>query len=126
MSVLAGDLAAAWALASMLELSVPAGHLAHAVRELAHIEEEVVQGQLLDVCAAPGNASDVEVGYSLKTASYTARGPVVIGARLAGAGEGPSGVPRPVRRAARRRISTSRRPPRRLRRRGRDGKAVRG
>jgi geranylgeranyl diphosphate synthase type I len=86
-SVLAGDLAAAWALASMLELSVPSPPLAHAVRELARIEEEVVHGQLLDVCAAPGDASDVEVGYSLKTASYTARGPVVIGARLAGAGD---------------------------------------
>jgi geranylgeranyl diphosphate synthase type I len=85
-SVLAGDLAAAWALSSMLEVSVPAENLGHAMRELAHIEEEVVHGQLLDVCAAAGDASDVEVGYSLKTASYTARGPVVIGARLAGAG----------------------------------------
>ncbi len=85
-SILAGDLAAAWALASMLELTaIPSQRVAHAVGELARIEEEVVHGQLLDVCAGARDAFDVEVGYALKTASYTVRGPIVMGARLAGA-----------------------------------------
>jgi geranylgeranyl diphosphate synthase, type I len=84
-SVLAGDLAAAWALASLLELTLAPPRVAHAVRELARIEEDVVHGQLLDVCASAGDALDVEAGYALKTASYTVRGPVVMGARLAGA-----------------------------------------
>lgn len=84
-SVLAGDLAASWALRSMLETALAPGRVAQAVRELARVEDEVVQGQLLDVCADARDACDVEAIYALKTASYTSRGPVVIGARLAGA-----------------------------------------
>jgi geranylgeranyl diphosphate synthase type I len=86
-SVLAGDLAAAWALGSLLELTISPQRVAHAVREFARIEEEVVHGQLLDVCAKAGDAFDVEAGYALKTASYTVRGPIVMGARLAGAND---------------------------------------
>jgi geranylgeranyl diphosphate synthase type I len=84
-SVLAGDLAAAWALAAMLELTIAPARVALAVRELGRVEEDVVHGQVLDVCAAAGDACDVEAGYALKTASYTVRGPIVMGARLAGA-----------------------------------------
>lgn len=86
-SILAGDLAAAWALSSMLELAAPAERVLHAVRELARVESEVVQGQVLDVCTTPEQAAAVEAAYALKTASYTATGPILIGARLAGAGE---------------------------------------
>ena len=86
-SVLAGDLAAAWALSSMLELAVPPDRLALAMQELARVEAEVVQGQVLDVCTTPGEAAAVEAAYALKTASYTVTGPIVIGARLAGAGD---------------------------------------
>ncbi len=87
-SVLAGDLAGAWALASMLEVDLAPARVALALRELARVEEEVVHGQILDVCGATAEARDVEAGYALKTASYTVRGPVVIGARLAGANDG--------------------------------------
>ena len=86
-SVLAGDLAAAWALGSMLELTIAPARVALALRELARVEEDVVQGQVVDVCAAAGDRGDVEAGYALKTGSYTVRGPIVMGARLAGAND---------------------------------------
>jgi geranylgeranyl diphosphate synthase type I len=84
-SVLAGNLAAAWTLQSMLELSLPPARVVCAMRELGRVEEEVVQGQLLDVCSGARDAYDVEAAYALKTASYTVRSPIVMGARLAGA-----------------------------------------
>jgi geranylgeranyl diphosphate synthase, type I len=84
-SVLAGNLAAAWALQSMLELTIAPTRVMLALRELGRVEEEVVHGQILDVCARARNACDVEAVYALKTASYTVRSPIVMGARLAGA-----------------------------------------
>jgi geranylgeranyl diphosphate synthase type I len=87
-SVLAGDLAAGWALQSLLELNLPAARVVAATRELGRVEEEVVHGQILDVCARARDACDVEAVYALKTASYTVRTPIIVGARLAGAGEG--------------------------------------
>jgi geranylgeranyl diphosphate synthase type I len=86
-SVLAGNLAAAWALQSMLELTIAPSRVMLALQELARVEEEVVHGQLLDVCARARNACDVEAVYALKTASYTVRSPIVMGARLAGAND---------------------------------------
>jgi geranylgeranyl diphosphate synthase type I len=87
-SVLAGDLAAAWALELMLELSLPAPRVVQATRELARVEEDVVHGQVLDVCGTARDAYGVEAGYALKTASYTVRSPIVMGAYLAGANDG--------------------------------------
>ncbi len=86
-SILAGDLAAAWALGSMLELTLAPARVVLAMRELGRVEEHVVQGQVLDVCAVAGDRGDVEAGYALKTASYTVRGPIIMGARLAGASD---------------------------------------
>jgi geranylgeranyl diphosphate synthase type I len=86
-SVLAGDLAAAWALGSLLELRIVPARVMLAMRELGRVEEDVVQGQVLDVCAMAVDRGDVEAGYALKTASYTVRGPVVMGALLAGAND---------------------------------------
>lgn len=86
-SVLAGDLAAAWALESMFELDLPAERVVVAARELGRVEEDVVHGQLLDVCATAKDAYSVEAAYALKTASYTVRSPIVMGASLAGASE---------------------------------------
>jgi geranylgeranyl diphosphate synthase type I len=86
-SVLAGDLAAAWSQEALLELDRPPEHVVQAARELARMQDEVVSGQLLDVISNPRNASDVERTHALKTASYSVRGPVVMGARLAGAAE---------------------------------------
>ena len=85
MSVLAGDLASAWALRAFLEAPFPPGRLVPASRELARMGAEVVEGQILDVAAAARNLREVEAVHALKTASYSVRGPVVIGARLAGA-----------------------------------------
>ena len=61
--------------------------VALAARELARAHEEVIAGQVLDVRSAASDAREVEAMHALKTASYTVRGPVVIGARLAGASE---------------------------------------
>ncbi|HEY3821614.1 MAG TPA: polyprenyl synthetase family protein [Polyangiaceae bacterium] len=86
-SVLAGDLAAAWAAEALLELELPAARVLLAARELARVEEEVIHGQVLDVRSRAADAREVEAVHALKTASYTVRGPLVMGARLAGASE---------------------------------------
>jgi geranylgeranyl diphosphate synthase type I len=86
-SVLAGDLAAAWSQEALLELDLPATHVVEAARELARMQDEVVSGQLLDVISGSRTVPEVERTYALKTASYSVRGPVVMGARLAGATE---------------------------------------
>jgi geranylgeranyl diphosphate synthase type I len=87
-SVLAGDLAAAWAQEALLEVELPPERVLLAARELARVEEEVIHGQVLDVRSAAADAGAVEAVYALKTASYTVRGPLVMGARLAGASDG--------------------------------------
>jgi geranylgeranyl diphosphate synthase type I len=84
-SILAGDLAAAWARQALLELSLAPSRVLTAARELARVEEDVVEGQLLDVAGAAEDLARVEAVYALKSASYTSRGPVVMGAHLAGA-----------------------------------------
>jgi geranylgeranyl diphosphate synthase type I len=87
MSVLAGDLAVAWAQRALLEIALPAPRVAAAARELARMQDEVVQGQILDVAGEARDALAVEAMHNLKTASYTVRGPVAMGASLAGASE---------------------------------------
>jgi len=87
MSVLAGDLAAAWAQKALLEIRLPADRVVLAAREFAAMQEEVIHGQVLDVAGAARDAREVEAMHALKTASYSVRGPVVMGARLAGASE---------------------------------------
>jgi geranylgeranyl diphosphate synthase type I len=87
-SILAGDLACGWSQAALLELEIEPARVLLAARELAQIQEEVVSGQVLDVCGQARDANEVEAVHLLKTASYTVRGPVVIGARLAGACQG--------------------------------------
>jgi geranylgeranyl diphosphate synthase type I len=86
-SVLAGDLACAWAQQALLELELPAERVLHAAREMARAQEDVVEGQVLDVCSSPGDGRELEEVHTLKTASYTVRAPVIMGARLAGAAE---------------------------------------
>jgi geranylgeranyl diphosphate synthase type I len=84
-SVLAGDLAAAWSQEALLELALAPARVVAAARELARMQEDVVSGQLLDVASAARDAREVESVHALKTASYSVRGPVLMGARLAGA-----------------------------------------
>jgi geranylgeranyl diphosphate synthase, type I len=86
-SVLAGDLAAAWAHQALLELDLSPARVLLAARELARVEQEVIHGQVLDVCSSAASAAEIEALHALKTASYTVRGPVVMGAHLAGASE---------------------------------------
>lgn len=85
MAILAGDLAAAWARCALLEVPLPQDRLVLAAAELANVEEEVVEGQVLDVAGNARDAKEVEMMHRLKASSYTVRGPIVIGARLAGA-----------------------------------------
>jgi geranylgeranyl diphosphate synthase type I len=85
MSVLAGDLACAWAQRALLEVELAPRLVASAAREFALVHEQVVQGQILDVRGSASDATEVEAMHALKTASYSVRGPVVMGARLAGA-----------------------------------------
>jgi geranylgeranyl diphosphate synthase type I len=91
-AILAGDYAAGLAMDALLSAPCPAAPLVGAVRELARVEKDVVAGQLLDVHTTQAPLSTrlegiVELTHSLKTASYTVRAPVLIGARLAGAGD---------------------------------------
>ncbi|MGA2448058.1 MAG: polyprenyl synthetase family protein [Polyangiaceae bacterium] len=87
-SVLAGDLAAAWARAALMELRLEPSRVIAAARELARVEQAVVEGQWLDVRGFAHDLEGVEAGLVLKTASYTTSGPVAIGAVLAGSDEG--------------------------------------
>jgi geranylgeranyl diphosphate synthase, type I len=86
-SVLAGDLASGWAQMLLCELPLAPARVMRAAAELASVQEDVVSGQLLDVGNSPRSVSDVLAMHVLKTASYSVRGPVVMGAALAGAGE---------------------------------------
>ncbi|MEO6576451.1 MAG: polyprenyl synthetase family protein [Polyangiaceae bacterium] len=83
--VLAGDYAAALALEALSETPVEAARVTDAVREFARIQTSVIIGQLIDVRAGAKGALAVEAMHDLKTGSYTVRGPVAIGAILAGA-----------------------------------------
>lgn len=83
--VLAGDYAAALALEALSETPVAAERVTDAVREFARIQANVIIGQLIDVRAGAKGALAVEAMHDLKTGSYTVRGPVAIGAILAGA-----------------------------------------
>jgi geranylgeranyl diphosphate synthase, type I len=87
MSVLAGDLAAAWSRCALFETPLPPTRILRAAEELTRVEEEVVQGQVLDVVGLSRSSAAVEAVHSLKTASYTVRGPVAMGAHLAGASD---------------------------------------
>ncbi len=84
-SVLAGDLASAWSLRALLDAGLAPARLVAATREFARMTEDAVKGQVLDVADAAQDARAVDAMHALKTASYTVRGPVVMGAFLAGA-----------------------------------------
>lgn len=91
-AVLAGDFVAAMAQRALLGVSLPAPNVLGAAQTFARIQEDVVLGQLLDVHGAAASRAEVERTYDRKTGSYTARGPVRMGALLAGAGDGAVGA----------------------------------
>jgi geranylgeranyl diphosphate synthase type I len=89
-AILAGDHAAALALQALSGVS--AQHASRAMLCFGQMQRDVVFGQMLDI--APVDAwgtrswqdlSPIETVYRLKTGSYTVRGPLALGAILAGA-----------------------------------------
>ena len=82
-AILAGDHASALAQNALLGLAIPPQRVLEAARVFARIQEDVILGQLLDIRGASG--SSVEAMHDLKTGSYTVRGPLRLGAILAGA-----------------------------------------
>jgi len=82
-AILASDMT--WGLAVETLVSIgglPAERRLEVMQVFMRIHEDVVLGQQIDVL---GKAEDVEVMHDLKTGSYTMRGPLLIGATLAGA-----------------------------------------
>ena len=91
-AVLAGDLAHALALESLCACSVPEARIARASRELGRMLHAVTIGQMLDVRGTAERQgarmrAAIDTVYDMKTGSYTVRGPLVLGAALAGASE---------------------------------------
>lgn len=90
MAVLAGDLACGYAQSALLESDASPARLLAAARTLSQIQEDVVRGQMAEMCVGKTNASRVpslETVHALKTASYTVTGPLLLGAHFAGASD---------------------------------------
>jgi geranylgeranyl diphosphate synthase, type I len=81
-AVLASDLTWGLALSVLASSAAPAATTLAAIRLFCKVHEDVVLGQQLDIL---GRADDVEQMHALKTGSYTVRGPLALGATLAGA-----------------------------------------
>lgn len=81
LAILAGDLACAMAQDLLVRAGLPAARLGPALAELVRMQWEVIQGQHLDMV---GGADPAQI-QDAKTASYTTRGPVRLGAAVAGA-----------------------------------------
>lgn len=79
-AVLAGDMAACMATEVIGRVDVPPRRLPSIVSTFARIQADAIMGQQLDVHAH----ENIERTYALKTGSYTVRGPLVLGALLAG------------------------------------------
>jgi geranylgeranyl diphosphate synthase type I len=81
-AMLASDLS--WNLAFEVASSIdlPADRVLATLRALVHVHQDVIVGQQIDML---GRAEDVEAMHALKTGSYTVRGPLALGATLAGA-----------------------------------------
>ncbi len=81
-AILAGDYAAALSLDVLSRLDAPPDRLVRALSLFAEIQQHVICGQQIDIA---GRVREVEEFYGLKTGSYTVRGPLLLGAYLAGA-----------------------------------------
>lgn len=81
LAVLAGNLASAYAWELLTRVDVPEPRLRAAIDVFLAIHQEVVIGQHLDLVGS----ERVSLMQQLKTGSYTVRGPLAIGAVLAGA-----------------------------------------
>lgn len=83
LAILAGDLGCAYAWELLLDAKAMQTPKPAVLRAFSAIQREVVLGQQLDVMGSP----DVTRMHQLKTGSYTVRGPLRLGALLAGARE---------------------------------------
>lgn len=83
LAILAGDLGCAYAWELLLDAEAMKVPSTSVLRAFSAIQREVVLGQQLDVMGSP----DVTRMHQLKTGSYTVRGPLRLGALLAGARE---------------------------------------
>jgi geranylgeranyl diphosphate synthase type I len=81
-AILASDLTWGLAIATFARVDAPAPMVLGVISALCRVHEDVVIGQSLDMI---GRADDVETMHDLKTGSYTVRGPLLLGATLAGA-----------------------------------------
>jgi geranylgeranyl diphosphate synthase type I len=81
-AILASDLTWGLALETLSSIDLPAPRLLEVFRLFLRVHEDVVIGQQIDML---GKAEDVEAMHDLKTGSYTVRGPLLLGAALAGA-----------------------------------------
>lgn len=91
-AILAGDLASAYAQEALLETALAPERVLRAARVFARTQVDVVSGQIAEMCAARTDRDappppSIEAVYALKTASYTVKGPLLLGAALAGADE---------------------------------------
>jgi geranylgeranyl diphosphate synthase type I len=87
-AILAGDMASSLAQEALFELAVPPARVLAAAREFARLQVDVVFGQMLDVQSEAAGDAQLERMHDLKTGSYTVRGPLLMGAALAGANLG--------------------------------------
>jgi geranylgeranyl diphosphate synthase type I len=89
--ILAGDFAAGLSLDALAQVKLAPERVAAAAGELGRIQRDVVLGQMCDLqgCTThePPTEAIVELTHTLKTGSYTVRGPLALGAHLAGADE---------------------------------------
>lgn len=81
-AILASDLVWGMAVEELAAAEVPPARRTAAMSAFCRMHEDVVLGQQLDTMGA---AIDVEVIHDLKTGAYTARGPLLLGATMAGA-----------------------------------------
>ncbi len=86
-AILAGDYLSATAQRALLTARVDAANVRDACRVFSIMQRDVVWGQVLDTVGSGDTPAAVEAMHALKTASYTATGPVALGAALIGASE---------------------------------------
>lgn len=83
-AMLAGDFLWGMAIATLAAMPASAARRLAAIELVCSVHDDVVIGQQIDLL---GRAEDVEAMHALKTGSYTVRGPLLLGATLAGADE---------------------------------------
>jgi geranylgeranyl diphosphate synthase type I len=84
-AVLAGDYAAALAVETLARVDAPQDRLVSLLSCFAQMQTDAIIGQQLDLM---GKGRDLEAMYKLKTGSYSVRGPLRLGALLAGGSPG--------------------------------------